>query len=150
MGCSCGNDPCPGTFGCEPEPGCDDPDWKHGFRTRRPWTRGDTITLKLSLKEPYTGQTPDLSDVGSKVWFTVKTYLSDDDLNAIFQGVLTDGVTDLGGGQVEVTVPALVTSIYMDGKTKLYYDLQVKWAGRVWTQEKGLFLLDPDVTRATS
>lgn len=152
MGCcnSCGNDPCPGTFGCPPPSTCDDPDAARGFRVRRPWVRGDTITLQFQLTEPFSGQRPNLADVGSKVWFTVKRFVSDQDVSAVFAGVLTQGVTDMGGGLVQVDVPATVTAGYFDGKEKLYYDLQAKWSGRVWTQERGLFILEPDITRATT
>jgi hypothetical protein len=117
----------------------------------RPWTRGDTIVLDFSLRDPNPpGAVPNLSDSGSKVWFTVKEFLSTQDQDAMFQGTIGSGVELLGGGRVRVTVPANTTAFVPDGTAKLYYDIQVLWGGRVWTQEKGVFLVDPDVTKATS
>jgi hypothetical protein len=125
-------------------------DAKRGFRKHRPFTRGDTITIDFDLRDPFSGQAPDVGS--SQVWFTIKANLADADLNAVFQGtILSADITPLGGPRVRVTVPATVTAMAcLDGKTRLYYDLQVSYAGRVWTQEKGIFVIDPDVTRATS
>jgi hypothetical protein len=146
MGC---ND-CLPPFGCPPDDTCD-PDAERGYVIKRPWNRGDTIILKFQLQEPYSKRVPNLSDMGSKVWFTVKTYLTEQDSTALFQGTLLSGdVVDLGGGQIQVTIPAAVTSIAAEGVTKFYYDLQIKWSGIVWTPEKGLFQVSPDVTRATT
>jgi hypothetical protein len=149
---SCGESLCPGDVLCGTcgEP-CD-PDENRGFRIKRPIERGDTLVLEFAPTVPGTGQSPNLADSGSKAWFTIKDYLSRWDLQALFQGTIGAGIEIQGGvgNRIVVTVPAAATSVIPDGLQRLYYDLQILWNGRVWTAEKGLFEVSPDVTRATS
>ncbi len=84
---------------------------------------------------------------------TLKDSLTRPDLQAAFQGKFSSGeVASLGGGRVRATVPAEVTRWLPDGLSKLYYDVQVLsgTGGRIWTQERGIFELAPDVTKNTS
>lgn len=130
-----------------------DADYKRGFRVSHAMERGDTKELEYDLVDG--DRLPiDTSAVGVKVWFTIKRYLSDHDLQALWQGTLTSGIAAVGlasSGKIRVTVPADKTAGFPEGIEKLYYDLQVKdAAGRIATVEKGLFLVSPDVTRATT
>jgi hypothetical protein len=149
---SCGGELCPGDVRCGGCGNACDPDENRGFRIKRPVERGDTVVLDYQLVDPRTCLPPDLTVQGAKVWFTVKDYLGRHDLKALFQGVLGTGIENLGSGRVRVTIPATVTAGIPDGVVRIYYDLQVLTGtdGRVWTQEKGLFEVSPDVTRATS
>jgi hypothetical protein len=143
----------PGSITCG---GCGaecDPDKARGFRKNRRIERGDTIVVDYDLLD-FAGNPVDLSNPAVKVWFTIKNFLSDADQNALAQVTLGAGITardSPASGHVRVKVPATVTQFITEGTTRLYYDLQLEDAGGiVRTVEKGLFLVDPDVTRATS
>lgn len=137
-----------GTCGLE----CD-PDKARGFRVRRALVRGDTGVFDFDLVD-YLGVPQNLTLTGVKVWFTVKYYLGDQDSQAVAQLTLGAGIATrdvLTSGRIRVTLPASVTQYVKDGTTRLYYDLQIlDGTGRITTVEKGLFLVDPDVTRAVS
>lgn len=150
----CQGELCPGDVFCGTCGQSCDPDKARGFRTKRRIERGDTVEIDYDLVDSQ-GAPLDLSLTGVKAWFTIKYYLDDKDVKALAQ------VTFAGGGiaprdvptsgRVRVTIAAAVTGYILEGTTRLYYDLQIlDGAGRVTTIEKGLFLVDPDVTRATS
>jgi|SRR5579859_1975040 len=131
-----------------------DPDVTRGFALRRPLTRGDTIQIDYDLLDK-NGSPLDLTPISVRVWFTIKYYLGDADQNAVAQATLMNGgisFRDVStSGHITVTIAAANTVNVAEGTTKLYYDLQVlDSTGRVTTVEKGLFIVDPDVTRATS
>lgn len=149
---SCSGDLCPGDIFCGSCGAECDPDATRGFVRKRRLERGDTLEIEYDLIDK-DGNPLDLGAVGVKVWFTIKYYLSDVDQNAVAQATLANGQISLRdvatSGRILVTVPATATQYVREGTTKLYYDLQVKDAGaRISTVEKGLFLVDPDVTRA--
>ena len=103
--------------------------------------RGDsktyTVTISDSAGDPY-----DLT--GASVWFTV------DDL---FEKTLADGiaVTAPLTGVAVVTIDPEDTEDARDYRSSYRYDVQVKLAdGTVKTPIRGLFVLTPDVTTATS
>lgn len=150
----CSGTLCPGDVFCGACGKECDPDRARGFTLRRRVIRGDTIQIDYDLVDS-AGVPIDLSDPDVKVWFTVKYWLRDQDAYALAAPTLANGGIvgrDVPtSGRVRVTVDSSVTQHIAEGTTKLYYDLQVKDAeGRVATVERGLFLVDPDVTRAVT
>lgn len=148
MSCEqCGSGPgCPDDVKCSACAPCGDPDAVLGFKTKRYATRGDTIEIDYELVDK-NGAALDLSISGTKAWFTVKDYLIRADSQASWQGTIGTGIVQTSPGRMTVTIPASVTALWPDGVQRLYYDLAVKEpAGRVTTIEKGLIILDPDVT----
>lgn len=153
---NCSGELCPGDVLCGTCGEECDPDRTRGFKIKRKMTRGDTEEIDYDLLDR-DGAPLDLSAAGAKAWFTVKRYLSDADQFAVHQATIANGGIlprdggSLASGRVRVTVPATATASVAEGTTKLYYDLQVKDAlGRISTVEKGLFVIDADVTRATT
>lgn len=151
---SCQNALVPGELACGACGSPCDPDVAAGFALRRQVTRGDTIEIDYDLVDSR-GAPIDTSDPGVRIWFTIKYYLRDPDQQALVQATLLNGGIvardSAQSGRVRVTIAASTTVFIADGIAKLYYDLQVKdSAGRVGTVEKGLFLVSPDVSRATT
>ncbi len=150
----CQGDLCPGDVFCGTCGKDCDPDKARGFRRKRRVERGDTVVIDYDLVDPDLGAPLDLTLPGVKVWFTVKYYLDDKDVKALAQLTLGAGIATrdvLTSGRIRVTLPATVTAQVNEGATRLYYDLQVlDGTGRVTTVEKGLFVVEPDVTRTTS
>ncbi len=150
----CSGTLCPGDVFCGACGVECDPDRARGFTIRRRIVRGDTIQIDYDLVDS-AGAPIDLSDPTVKVWFTVKYWLRDQDVYALAAPTLANGGI-VGrdaptSGHVRVTIAASVTQYIADGTTKLYYDLQVKdAAAHVSTVERGLFLVDPDVSRAVT
>lgn len=150
----CSGSLCPGDVFCGSCGRECDPDRARGFTIRRRITRGDTVQLDYDLVDG-NGAPIDLGAFGVKVWFTVKYWLRDADSAALAQPTLENGGIlprdSDASGRIRVTLESTTTQYILEGTTKLYYDLQVKDAdGRISTVERGLFLVDPDVTRATS
>ncbi len=146
---SCGTELCPGDVRCGDCGEACDPDKTRGFVIRRPMQRGDTVILDFALVDPFTRIPPNPLDAGFQAWFTVKDYLQQRDIQARFQGTYAGGeIVSLGGGWIRVTMPASSTLWIPDGVVRLYYDVQAASGGRVWTHEKGLFEVSPDVTRS--
>jgi hypothetical protein len=149
---ACGENLCPGDLACRDCGAECDPDVANGFGLSRPGQqRGDTIVIEYDVVDA-DGTPVDCSDPNTKVWFTMKDYLSRPDNRALWQGTLPgDGIVQVSTGKIRVTVPATVTQFIPDGVVKVYYDCQVKdILGRIATIEKGRFFFVPDVTRATS
>lgn len=151
----CSGELCPGDVLCGQCGAECDPDKTRGFRIERALIRGDTEEIDYDLLDR-DGAPLDLSGVNARAWFTVKAYLSQADSQAVHQAtILNGGIVprdggNLATGRVRVTIPSSATLNVPDGVVKLYYDLQVKDAqGRITTVERGLFFVDPDVTRST-
>jgi hypothetical protein len=150
----CSGTLCPGDVFCGACGRECDPDRARGFTIRRRVIRGDTIQIDYDLVDS-NGTPIDLSNPLVKIWFTVKYWLRDADVYALAQPTLANGgilPRDVAAsGHIRVTIASTVTQYIAEGTTKLYYDLQVlDSTGTVTTLERGLFMVDPDVSRATS
>jgi hypothetical protein len=149
---------CNETEGCPTTgdaPGCEDPDYARGFRTKRSLIRGDTLIVDFDLVDPLTSTPVDTSAVGVEVWFTLAETLPRLATSPVLaQATLTNGgITNRdvpSSGHIRAMVAASITAnAIADSTARLYYDVQVKTAdGRVFTFERGIYLVDPDVTRA--
>lgn len=149
---NCSGELCPTDFACAACGTECDADRARGFVIKRALVRGDTKEIEYDLLDK-NGAAIDLGAPGVSVWFTLKYYLSDPDATAIVQQTLANGGIVLrdtaGSGHVRVLVPASATQGITEGTTKLYYDVQLlDGNGRITTVERGLFMVDPDVTRA--
>lgn len=122
--------------------------------------RGDTLVFDLQVLQPIPGSDARVpaNITGWSAWFTVKRFVQDPDSFAIAQITLTTS-TPAGGtivftvpvnGQLEITMPPIATRDLPDGGvSELAYDVQVKdLIGRVFTVDRGILFVDPDVTRA--
>jgi hypothetical protein len=88
----------------------------------------------------------------------VKRTVSDPDQLAVAAVTTTPTSIPLGGGitwvartagQALVTVPALATRSFPDGRVRLEYDVQGKDpSGNIFTVEDGAVIVRPDVTNA--
>lgn len=136
-----------------PDCGCSqecDPDRERGFVITRRMDRGDTIVIAWTVIDAQRSPI-DFSNPSTKAWFTLKDYVIRADVQALWQGTLGAGIVQEVVGTIVVTIPASSTANLPDGVVKLYYDLQVRDSlGRVSTIEKGLFQVDPDVTKSIS
>lgn len=119
--------------------------------------RGDTCIRAISGLGSITGR--------SKMWFTVKSRTTDDDDEAIIMIEETEGLTRLNGspytttsdgsimpglesGIVVLKLEPVVTAQLRPGSYR--YDLQFLVAGVIVTKAEGTFVVQADVTRATS
>jgi hypothetical protein len=157
MGCGCNEpkNPCDVAAYPADDPGCENPDAKRGFTTTRSLIRGDTLVADFDLVDPLTGLPVDLSEDGLSVWFTLaETFPKLATSPVLGQATLANGgitARDVPqSGHVRAMIAASVTAnAIADGTTRLYYDVQVKRGdGRVFTFERGIYLVDPDITRA--
>jgi hypothetical protein len=128
---------------------------------RRRTFRGDTFVLDTQVLRPPPGSLPGSPPVptnitGWMVWFTVKRTFEPDQF-AVCQ--LTTTPTGQGGiaftqpliGWMEVTMNPIVTRGFPDGNVALPYDIQVRdLSGNLFTVEKGVIVVMPDVTEAIS
>jgi len=121
--------------------------------------RGDTFrnvfqVMRVQLGLPLDTPPFSVDITGWTFWFTLKRYYNDPDNLAVFQGITTDGtgnvtITDALSGKVTVFVPPLSTLNMPDADVRLVFDLQGKDpAGVVYTAERGVIVVSPDVTRA--
>lgn len=142
---SCGKPECFATCQCDAE--CD-PDAELGFVIHHRISRGESIEIEYELVD-VNGAPVDLNVSGSKIWFTVKDYLEKADSQALWQGTLGSGIVQTTIGRATVLVAAAATQYLPDGVVKVYYSLRFRdFAGRVATLEKGIFDIEPDVTRS--
>ncbi len=151
MTCSCetcGDELCPGDVLCGTCGNECDPDKTLGFSVVRKMDRGCTVEIDYDLVDE-NGAVIDLTLTGTKLWFTVKDYLTRADSQAAWQGILSSGIEIISSGKIRVTIPAATTQYVEDGIVRLYYDLKLLDAlGRTSLIEKGLFEVSPAVTRS--
>lgn len=111
--------------------------------------RGDTAEFRVTALD-IDGNPLDIT--GAQAWFTAKRSTTDDDVSAVFQKTVGDGITitDAPGGIMLVRLSESDTSS-VTKKEYLQYDLQVKDTGNgVWTVARGSLLVEADVTRAST
>ena len=117
--------------------------------------RSDTYIFDVVAKrpDPDTGSLVPIDLTTGKAWFTAKRTLNDLDANAVIQlSTTTSGVILLAAplGIVRVTIPPLATTSLPNDPVALQYDIQVSdAAGVVTTIQKGLLMVEPDVTLTT-
>jgi len=112
--------------------------------------RGDTVILPFTA----THGSGVLNLTGAELWFTAKDGIKDNDVDAIIQKTIGNGITVLSAiaGTLEVKIePADTEEINIAGSEKSFvWDLQVKTADDdVYTLDSGTLTLTPDVTRAS-
>ncbi len=117
--------------------------------------RGDTFELDLVVtrQDPVTKLYRPVNLAGAKLWITAKFNLEDTDDNAVFQASTTSGgivITDAAAGKASIAVPATATIALTADESRLFYDIQLDSAGRIYTLERGTLIVNADVTRATS
>lgn len=114
------------------------------IRTRRRVTRGDRFRVAVEdLTEP-DGSVSDVT--GHTLRFTAKD--REDDLDAAAVISATQVVADGSGGSAELYVPAAATGSFPTTRA-LYYDVQLSDpAGNAKTFERGILIVEADVSRA--
>lgn len=143
---TCGGQLCPGDVLCGTCGNECDPDKTLGFGVVRKMDRGCTVEIDYEIVDE-NGAPVDLTLSGTKLWFTVKDYLTRADSQATWQGTLIAGIVIVTSGKVRVTVPAATTQYVPDGIVRLYYDLKLLDSlGRATIIEKGVFEVAPSVT----
>jgi hypothetical protein len=111
--------------------------------------RGDTAEFRVTALD-IDGNPLDIT--GASAWFTAKRTTSDDDLSAVFQKTVGDGITitDAPNGIMLVRLAEADTAS-VTGREYLEYDLQVKdTSDGVWTVARGSLLVEADVTRTSA
>lgn len=113
--------------------------------------RGDTFKIDLPVTQfnPTTQKDEPLNITGSTIWMTAKRYLAESDSNAVFQLESPGAIvfTDPVNGLARATIPHSATVNLPAQCTRLFYDFQLLTPGsEVYTIEKGLLVIDPDVT----
>lgn len=132
---------------------CCDP----GIVNRRSY-RGDTLTFQLTVYQPPPAQSAPQDLTGWFVQFTAKKQHADQDPQAVAvsktSGTAPNVVTFPFGaprGILQVMVGPLNTITLGDGRVRLVYDVQIiDPAGNVTTVERGVWTVEPDVTRSTT
>lgn len=106
--------------------------------------RGDTETYELALTNG--AGALDLTD--ADITFTVKRRLDDDDLDAVIQKTVGDGITITGAteGEATLVIDPVDTADLPSHAVRLYYDLQVTVDGQTKTPLQGRLTVRPDVT----
>jgi len=127
--------------------------------------RGDTFVfdvqvLRVPPGSPRGTQPLPVNITGWYMWWTLKSHYGDPDNQAIAQSTSTPSSTPAGGGitftlplvgKAEITMASLATRQFPDGNTKLVYDVQVRDpSGNIFTVERGILVVSPDVTQAIS
>jgi hypothetical protein len=114
--------------------------------------RGDSATFDVAVVDAAGAA---LNLTGTKLWFTVKRWISDLDSHAIVQKTsdsagqvtLADQTADPGKATIKV-LPADTASLGAD-TTTLVWDVQIlDGAGEMHTVADGSLTVKPDVTRA--
>lgn len=124
-------------------------------KTLGPVKRGDTITLKIKVRQP-----PDISPSGAmqdltgcKLYATLKLSTDDADpglgqVTSPASGIVIDTPATLG--TATATFPASVTD-GLSTPTEVFWDVQLKdAAGQIRTVADGTMTVQPDVTRTTA
>ena len=145
-----------GGLGCPPSAcGCSPAPWPYQQLTM---SRGDTFVRDIQVTAPPPGAPPGAQPVpvditGWTLWFTAKYNLADVDAQAVAQlSTLTSGIvlTTPTAGKAEITMPPGATVNFADAPVSIYYDVQAKdLSGRIFTVERGVIVVTPDVTRTT-
>jgi len=111
--------------------------------------RGDTVQFSGTITQGGTA----LDITGASLWFTAKNQYVDDDVSAIFQKTIGDGITVVNAAQGLITIllsPSDTTGL-SKVKTILVYDLQLKDTNsKIYSIASGNLVVEPDVTNSTS
>jgi hypothetical protein len=106
-------------------------------------TKGDDKSWNLELSD---GEGTPYNITGWTVYFTIKTHLTDLDVNALIRKEITShtsptsGITTINLSALEME---LAVGVY-------YYDIQIlTLENKIYTIQKGKFFVEYDVTRGT-
>lgn len=106
--------------------------------------RGDTLDYALTVSGV------DLTQSGTKMWFTGALVKGSPDAAAVWQKTIGNGITVTGATTATATLQPADTAGLLDGAV-VYYDVQVKTpAGRVQTAFEGTIVFEIDVTQGTT
>ena len=91
---------------------------------------------------------------GCALWLTAKSQITDADPAAVFQlstGAGSISITSAINGQAQAVISPADTDSMPYARKKIDFDLQLKTSdGEYWTIAKGVFVVDPNITRRTA